>query len=307
VTDPTPGAAPDPSKGAPADPKPASGTKTRWISGIIAALIAFPPLAFGDALVVGAVALVATLICMYEFVGMALPGERRTAFPLMVLLGLPVFAASAVSTSMDALPAWATLAYSSHTLLALVFAMVASSAWFLFSAKTTDHLADRWARFVLGILYVPFLIGLFPALRALDGGAGWLWAPLFASWGGDIGGYFAGRAFGKTPMFPLISPKKTWAGFFGGAALAIVALLVFKVLFFPRMSYVDCVVLAVVCDLSGVFGDLIESMVKRTYGVKDSGTIMPGHGGLLDRIDSTIFALPAAYLYLVLVRPLLGA
>lgn len=290
----------------PEAPKPKSGTKIRWISGIIAALIAFPPLAFGDALVVGGVALVATLICIYEFVGMALPDERRTALPLMVFLGLPIFAASAVSTSHDALPTWALPAQSSPTLLALVFAMVTSSAWFLFSAKSTEGLADRWARFLLGLLWVPFLIGLFPALRALDGGRGWLWAPLFASWGGDIGGYFAGRAFGKTPMFPLISPKKTWAGFFGGAALAIAALLVFKFVFFPRMTIVDCVVLAVLCDLSGVFGDLIESMVKRTFGVKDSGTIMPGHGGLLDRIDSTIFALPAAYLYLVFLRPMIG-
>jgi len=289
-----------------ASPKPPSGTRTRWISGIIAALIAFPPLAFGDTFVVGIVALVATLICMWEFVGMALPDERRTAFPLMVLLGLPVFAASAVSTSLASLPPWANPEHGSLTLVAFVFAMVASSAWFLFSAKTTDRLADRWARFALGLLYIPFLVGLFPALRGLEDGRGWLWAPLFASWGGDIGGYFAGRAFGKTPMFPLISPKKTWAGFFGGAALAVVTLLVFKIVFFPAMTYVDCVVLAVLCDLSGVFGDLIESMVKRTYGVKDSGTIMPGHGGLLDRIDSTIFALPAAYLYLVLLRPLLA-
>lgn len=289
----------------PAAPK-RSGTRIRWISGIIAALISFPPLIFGNPLVVGIVALVATLICMWEFVGMALPDERRTAMPLMVLLGLPIFGASAVSTSHDGLPAWAMPEHSSLTLLALIVAMIVSSAWFLFSAKTTEGLADRWARFALGLLYIPFLMGLFPALRALDGGRGWLWVPLFASWGGDIGGYFAGRAFGKTPMFPLISPKKTWAGFFGGAAVATVTLLLFKLLFFPRMTYIDCVVLAVLCDLAGVFGDLIESMVKRTYKVKDSGTIMPGHGGLLDRIDSTILALPTAYLYLILVRPLFG-
>ena len=281
------------------------GTKTRWVSGIIAALIVFPPLAFGDALVVGIVALVATLICMTEFIGMALPDEKRSTLPLMVLLGLPVFAASATSTSHGSLPVWALPTQSNPTLLAFIFAMVVSSAWFLFTAKTTDGLADRWARFLLGLLWVPFLIGLFPALRALDGGQGWLWAPLFASWGGDVGGYFAGRAFGKTPMFPLISPKKTWAGFFGGVTLAIIALVVFKFVFFPQMTLVDCVILGILCDLSGVFGDLIQSMVKRTYGVKDAGRIMPGHGGLLDRIDSTIFALPTAYMYLVFVRPLL--
>lgn len=284
--------------------KEKSGTGTRIKSGLAAAAIAFPPLALGDELVVGLVALVAGVICMYEYVGMALPDERRTALPLMFLLGLPVFAASGVSTSHDHLPAWASTANGSLTLFALLFAVVVSAAWFLFSAKDTERLADRWARFLLGLLYVPLLIGLFPALRALDGGSGWLWAPLFASWGGDIGGYFAGRAFGKRKMFPLISPKKTWEGFLGGVGLAIVALVVFKYLFFHQMTLVDCVVLAVFCDLAGAFGDLIESMLKRTFGVKDSGTLLPGHGGLLDRIDSTLFALPPAYLYLVFVRPM---
>ena len=290
---------------APAPPPP-SGTKVRFWSALVAALIAFPPLAFGDAWVVGAVALVAGAICMYEFVGMALPETRRTAFPLMLLLGLPLFAASAFSTSRDALPLWAAPEHGSPLLLALLLAVLISGAWFLFSAKTTDGLADRWARFLLGLLYVPLLIGLFPALRAVEGGRGWLWVPLFASWGGDIGGYFAGRAFGKHKMLPLISPKKTWEGFFGGVALAVGILCVFKLVFFPRMTWLDCVMFGVLCDLGGVFGDFVESMMKRTFGVKDSGTIMPGHGGLLDRIDSTLIALPVGYLYLVFLRPMLG-
>lgn len=287
-------------------PKDTSSTKVRMLSGIVAALIAFPPLVLGDEWVVGAVALIAGAICMYEFVGMALPQSRRSSFALMLVLGLPIFAASAVSTSHDRLPAWATPEHGSPLLLAALFAVVLSAAWFLFTAKTTEGLADRWARFLLGLLYVPLLIGLFPAFRALDGGSYWLWVPLFASWGGDIGGYFVGRAFGKNKMLPLISPKKTWEGFFGGMALAIVVLVLFKLLFFDQMSYLDCIVLGVLCDLGGVFGDLIESMLKRTYGVKDSGKIMPGHGGLLDRIDSTLLALPVAYLYLVFARPLLG-
>lgn len=290
----------------PAEPKPASGTRIRLISGVVAALIAFPPLAFGNGWVVGAVALIAGAICMYEFVGMALPDDKRTAFPLMLVLGLPVFAAAATSTSQEHLPPWATTEHGSPLLLSLLLAVVTSAAWFLFSAKTTEGLADRWARFMLGLLYVPLLIGLFPALRELDGGRGWLWVPLFASWGGDIGGYFAGRAFGKRKMLPLISPKKTWEGFFGGVGLAVVVLCIFKLAFFPRMTWMDCVILGVLCDLGGVFGDLIESMLKRTFGVKDSGTIMPGHGGLLDRIDSTLLALPVGYLYLVFLRPLIG-
>ncbi len=276
------------------------------LSGIVAALIAFPPLIFGNEWVVGAVALIAGAVCMYEFVGMALPESRRSTFPLMLVLGVPIFAASAVSTSRARLPAWANPEHGSPLLITILAAVVLSAAWFLFTAKTTEGLADRWARFLLGLLYVPLLLGLFPAFRALDGGRGWLWVPLFASWGGDIGGYFVGRAFGKNKMLPLISPKKTWEGFFGGVALAVVVLIAFKLLFFDQMSFLDCIVLGVLCDLGGVFGDLLESMLKRTYGVKDSGTIMPGHGGLLDRIDSTLLAVPVAYLYLVFARPLLG-
>jgi phosphatidate cytidylyltransferase len=282
-----------------------SGTRVRLISGASAFAVVLPIFLFGSVWMVAALAFAAAIWGMHEFVSMALPDDKKAAFPLMVGLGLPLFFGGATSTGAAwpaELPRGGDLA-----LLAMLLGVVVSASFFLFTAKTTEGLADRWARFVLGLAYVPLLLGLFPALRGLDGGRGWLWAPLLASWGGDIGGYFAGRALGKHKMLPLISPKKTWEGFAGGIGLAIVALAVFKTVFFGQMTWVDVVVLGVLGDLAGVFGDLIESMLKRTFGVKDSGRFLPGHGGMLDRIDSTIMALPVGYLWVVAIRPLLPA
>jgi len=128
-----------------------------------------------------------------------------------------------------------------------------------------------------------------------------------------MGGYFAGRAFGRHKMIPLISPKKTWEGFAGGVALAVVGMLVFKFGFVdPLMgdssplTVLDCIVVGVIGDIAGVVGDLVASMLKRNHGVKDSGRFLPGHGGMLDRIDAVLFTVPTVYVWVVVGRPLLG-
>jgi phosphatidate cytidylyltransferase len=119
---------------------------------------------------------------------------------------------------------------------------------------------------------------------------------LFAStWLGDTGAYFAGRSFGRTPFFPRISPSKTVEGFLGGVALAVVGGAVVHVVGRPDLPILATLFLAFVLDLAGVAGDLAESMLKRAFGVKDSGWIMPGHGGILDRIDSLLFTAPVLW------------
>jgi phosphatidate cytidylyltransferase len=123
-------------------------------------------------------------------------------------------------------------------------------------------------------------------------------------WCSDIGafvfGITLGNKFGKK-LFPSISPKKSWVGFWGGmftAVLASVVLYFTGLLVFP---FVHCVILAILMDVAGVYGDLFESQWKRYYNVKDSGNIIPGHGGLLDRFDSTLLAVPVGAIYLVVM------
>ena len=126
-------------------------------------------------------------------------------------------------------------------------------------------------------------------------------------WVSDIGGYLFGMSIGQKygkKLFPEISPKKSWAGFWGGLLLAVAAGVVLHYTGMLRYPLWHCMILAVLMNISGVYGDLIESQWKRYYAIKDTGTIMPGHGGILDRLDSALLALPVGIIYLVVLNVL---
>lgn len=118
-------------------------------------------------------------------------------------------------------------------------------------------------------------------------------------WTNDTFAYLSGMAFGKHRLFEKLSPKKSWEGFFGGLVMGIVAALIFNY-FFPEMGMLFWVLFAVITCISAVFGDFVESLIKRTANIKDSGSILPGHGGILDRIDSLLLTVPVIYIYLFL-------
>lgn len=119
-------------------------------------------------------------------------------------------------------------------------------------------------------------------------------------WVNDSFAYLTGMAFGKHRLFERISPKKSWEGFIGGATISIASSLIFAH-FFPNISTLAWLGFAAVTVAFGTWGDLFESLIKRTLGVKDSGNMIPGHGGILDRFDSTILAIPAVFVYLLLI------
>jgi phosphatidate cytidylyltransferase len=141
-----------------------------------------------------------------------------------------------------------------------------------------------------------------PLLRRLDDGLAWVFLLLALAWLCDTGGYFAGRFFGRRKLYERVSPKKTWEGFFGGIILTTVGVFVLRATALPALSAVDAAIIGVGLGTVGVVGDLAESMLKRAFNVKDSGWIMPGHGGLLDRVDSVLFIAPLLYGYAVLVK-----
>ena len=125
-------------------------------------------------------------------------------------------------------------------------------------------------------------------------------------WATDTGAYYTGKTFGKHKFAPSISPNKTWEGTLGGLALACVVAAAFKETLLPDLTWLDAGILALLGGGWGQMGDLFESAFKRSCGVKDSGTLLPGHGGVLDRFDSLIFTAPAYYLYLSQATSLLG-
>ena len=157
-----------------------------------------------------------------------------------------------------------------------------------------------------GLFYIAIPIGLSNLIvfDAEGNFSGLLMVGFFCIiWASDVGAYCFGLLFGKDgrKLFPSVSPKKSWAGFWGGLLCAVLAALILRLTGLFTFPYLHCIVLAVLMDVAGVYGDLFESQWKRVCEVKDSGDIIPGHGGLLDRFDSTLFAIPAGAVYLVLV------
>ena len=152
----------------------------------------------------------------------------------------------------------------------------------------------------MGILYIVLPVCLFlfmskPSPEAEYNGQVILGIFLII-WSNDTGAYFSGKAFGKRKLFERISPNKTIEGSIGGVVLAFIIIAIFDYFFHStQMSYVKWACLIIVVSIFGILGDLVESQIKRTLAIKDSGSVIPGHGGFLDRFDSLIFAIPFAF------------
>jgi len=154
-----------------------------------------------------------------------------------------------------------------------------------------------WAWTMAGILYVGWLLSYFVALRGLDAGRDWVFFALFTIFGSDTAAFFIGRALGRHHLAPHISPGKTWEGAIAGVFGAIIVSLLLTML--VPLSYGQAVFLGLLVSVFGQLGDLVESLLKRNMGVKDSGKLLPGHGGFLDRIDSVVFAGVVVYYYVI--------
>jgi phosphatidate cytidylyltransferase len=163
----------------------------------------------------------------------------------------------------------------------------------------------RVAHLVTGFLYGA--VGLFAvsAMRLAPDGMAWVIAALVITWANDTAAYFAGRFLGRHKLYPAVSPNKTWEGFAGGLVGSVGGMFITRAFFYPMLTVTDCLFLGIFGGILGPIGDLCESMLKRAYGVKDSGVAIPGHGGILDRIDALIFNAPLVFVYITFVRALL--
>jgi phosphatidate cytidylyltransferase len=121
---------------------------------------------------------------------------------------------------------------------------------------------------------------------------------------GDTGAYFGGRAMGRTPLHPIVSPKKTWEGLGTGTLATLIGVVVMKLTLLKTLTLIDCLGLGLIGSAVAVLGDLSESLLKRAHDVKDSGWIVPGHGGMLDRVDSLLFVAPTVYAWAVIFKGL---
>jgi phosphatidate cytidylyltransferase len=258
---------------------------------LLTAAVVVPPLLWllfrGPAWGFFVLVLVATAIAASELFRMTHPGDA----PSQVVLVLSTLAASAVTYLLSREPLALLTLIAVVTLLGLLLPL-----WRLGDMRTA---ALRTTAGVAGPFYIGCLLITLAMLRR-DGEqiGGWLVFMSFTfSWLADTGGYFFGRFLGKTKLYEAVSPKKTRAGFVGALVGASLGAVLASLWYLPQLPLAHALPLGLFAGAAGQLGDLVESLLKRSTGIKDSGGIVPGHGGMLDRIDALIVVAPIVYLY----------
>jgi phosphatidate cytidylyltransferase len=255
---------------------------TRIITGVVLAVIAVVVVLHGG-LIFFFLMLALALLGLNEFYRLT---AKYRPLPLAGFLGV------ALMVSM----AWF---FSPVALVGSVAAGVLFTALLGLAAGPRPGVTVRMAVTVLGMLYIGLGFSAVLLLRPMDESGLVLLTVIFGTWAGDTMAYFTGRFFGSTPMAPVLSPKKTWEGFAGGA-ISTVLLVMFIGLYSP-LHPGGSFILGATIAVAGPLGDLFESLVKRDVQIKDSGRGIPGHGGVLDRFDALIFAAVSGYFVLTLV------
>jgi len=260
----------------------------RELTALIASPIAIWIIGWSHPLVFAGTIFLVALLALYEFLILG----RKKGFQLPIVLCLIV--AAFVLTAFVAEP----VSVEMGVFVALLFI----PASYVFRKGSIEEALPSSAIAVMATLYVGMLGGSLIRLRAdFPVGPKLIFFLLLVVWLGDAGAYYTGKSMGRRKLSPRISPKKTIEGLIGGIVVSMIAAVVAHFTFFHEFPLVHAIIAGVILSFSGVVGDLAESMWKRSADVKDSGTLLPGHGGFLDRFDSIFFTAPILYTYWSLI------
>lgn len=174
--------------------------------------------------------------------------------------------------------------------------VLGAMAWSLLQEDPLHNASVRVGWLLGTPVYVGGCMASLALVRDFDPTGAWVFLTMALAWGSDTSAYFVGRKFGKTKLAPRISPKKTLEGSAGGLAASVLGAVIMS-FFLPKLEPLDAVALGILAGAAGQAGDLLMSVLKRSSGVKDSGGILPGHGGILDRVDALVFTAPATWAY----------
>lgn len=267
----------------------------RSLSGIVYVALLVGAVLYGDVALVVLLSLF-SVIGVYEFINMSRDGK----FPRMSTLtdmacGVALIISLWMLTSGH--PEGAK-----HWGVAILCLLIARLIGQLYSHNSNS--TNALGHSITSIIYISLPLALVAVLYNTLAGAHLVLAILIFIWVNDTGAFCVGSLIGKHKLFERISPKKTWEGFFGGMIFCVVAALLMNLCFtdyFAGLTTLQMCILGVVVSIFATFGDLIESQIKRTAGVKDSSHLIPGHGGILDRIDSLLLVVPVTVVYFAII------
>ncbi len=268
----------------------------RWLTAAVAVPLLVVLIYFAADWVFGGVIALVAIVALYEYYRIVLPDA---AGPGLLVTRLSGFLAAALVV-LAGVPGRFDI-----ICLAACGLFVFSGACALSAYKDKPTVFDTVVKQVTGLIYLPFSLSLAVMVYSGSYGATWIFLLLIIVFLGDTGAYYAGTYLGKHKLLPAVSPGKTVQGAAGGLLATVLAgcLINFWLpglpwqLDMPRLPWGMALLFFVIVSICGQLGDLFESVMKRDAGVKDSGVLFPGHGGLLDRIDAVLFAIPVVYLF----------
>ncbi|BDU49671.1 phosphatidate cytidylyltransferase [Haliovirga abyssi] len=241
-------------------------------------------------------------VALYEFYKMFEKKDMNVYLKTGVIIGLliPIFYSYSI---------WAKLKREKYA----YFALVAIILYFMIKQVISGRIKEAISEIsytIFGVIYISFMFSHLLLLRYISNtpknilgfnfteGRLWILTIFLLIWASDSAAYFIGVKYGKHKIMPKVSPKKSVEGSIAGIIAPILSMILLKYVFFNELSFLHIILIGALVGIFGEFGDLSESLLKREFEIKDSGTILLGHGGIWDRFDSLIFAIPVLYYYL---------